>query len=736
MKKHVMGLGVAVVMISALVLPVSHAQADTNLVANGTFETATAGNAGKPLGWSSDYWGSLTGMFTYPVAGQGGGVAAQVKLTKYSSGDARWYFDYIPVTPGTTYQYADSYTASVVTNVTAVFLMSNGSYTYLWLGNPAASATVWTTFTGSVKAPAGAVSMTIIHVIKKVGTLTIDNVSVTAPGAVPPPPVIAKPVISSFTASPASILVGSSTTLSWSVSQASSTSLNQTIDTVVGTSQSVSPIQTTVYVLTATNPGGSSYATTTVTVTTPAPPRPPPAATCTLTANPTSMLLGSSTMLTFTSQNATAGSINNGVGAVATSGTKAVSPATTTLYTGTFTGAGASGTCSAQVTVTTPVPPAPTSTPVTNLINNGNLETGTTNDPTGWTSDDWGSMTVKFTYPVFGHGGGKAAQVQVTKYSSGDAKWYFDHVPVSSHTIYTFSDDYNSTVVNNVSVEFLMSDGTYTYQWIADAPATGGAWQTLTAQATVPTGAVSMTVLHTLQSVGTLTIDNASLVAQPANPFPSPMLTFTLDDGELSQYQNALPILIAAGMKASFYIITSEPGSGDSGYMSWAQIKDLATKGFEVGGHTRTHPYLTQLTTAQAQAEIAGSFTDLVAQGFSPKTFVYPYGDRNSATDAMVKAAGYVGSRGSYYGLETPLTPRYNLDDIRVDSTTSLASIEAKIQQAVADKRWIVLEIHDVLQSGGDTYSVTPAFFQSLVNYVKSSGSKVVTLEEGESLMN
>ncbi len=345
-------------------------------------------------------------------------------------------------------------------------------------------------------------------------------------------------------------------------------------------------------------------------------------------------------------------------------------------------------------------------------------------------------MTAKFTYPVAGHNGGKAAQIQVTKYTSGDAKWDFDHINVSSHTIYQFSDDYISTVVDNVSVEYLMQDGTYQYDWVADAPATGGAWQTLTAQITVPAGAVSMTVLHTIAAVGTLTTDNASLVAEPASPLPSGMVSLTFDDGDLSQYQNALPILTAAGMKASFYIITSEPGSGDSGYMTWAQIKSLASQGFEIGGHTQTHPYLTTLTSAQAQKEISGSFTDLVAQGLSPKTFVYPYGDRSPATDALVEAAGYIGSRGSYYGLDAPFTPRYNLDDIRVDSTTSLASIEAEVDQAVADKRWLVLEIHDVLPGGGDTYTITPAFFQSLVNYIKQSGAQVVTLQSGLSSLH
>ncbi len=74
----------------------------------------------------------------------------------------------------------------------------------------------------------------------------------------------AAPIISSFTASPSSISTGGSSTLSWSVSNASSLSINQGIGTVTGTSRSVSPSTTTTYTLTAT---GSTGLTTTSTAT-------------------------------------------------------------------------------------------------------------------------------------------------------------------------------------------------------------------------------------------------------------------------------------------------------------------------------------------------------------------------------------------------------------------------------------------------------------------------------------
>ena len=77
----------------------------------------------------------------------------------------------------------------------------------------------------------------------------------------------ALPVISSFTASPSSVSSGGASTLAWSVSGATSLSIDQGVGTVSGTSVVVHPAATTTYTLTATNAAGSRTATAAVTVT-------------------------------------------------------------------------------------------------------------------------------------------------------------------------------------------------------------------------------------------------------------------------------------------------------------------------------------------------------------------------------------------------------------------------------------------------------------------------------------
>jgi peptidoglycan-associated lipoprotein len=96
--------------------------------------------------------------------------------------------------------------------------------------------------------------------------------------AAPTPPPPAAPQITQFTAEPASIQRGQSSTLRWTVTgQATNISINQGVGTVQATgNQRVFPTGSTTYVLTATGPGGTSTANATVNVTEPPPPPAPP----------------------------------------------------------------------------------------------------------------------------------------------------------------------------------------------------------------------------------------------------------------------------------------------------------------------------------------------------------------------------------------------------------------------------------------------------------------------------
>jgi peptidoglycan-associated lipoprotein len=93
-----------------------------------------------------------------------------------------------------------------------------------------------------------------------------------------PPPTPGAPTISSFTADPATIQRGESSTLRWEVAgQTTSVSIDQGIGTVTATgNRRVFPTGSTTYTLTAMGGGGSVTARAIVNVAEPPPPAPPP----------------------------------------------------------------------------------------------------------------------------------------------------------------------------------------------------------------------------------------------------------------------------------------------------------------------------------------------------------------------------------------------------------------------------------------------------------------------------
>ena len=173
-------------------------------------------------------------------------------------------------------------------------------------------------------------------------TITVSNTVLTATATTqiivtsPPPSVI-------ISASPAAIVSGGSSTLTWTTTNAATASIDNGVGTVpVNGSVSVSPTATTTYTITATGSGGSASTSVKVTVETALP-------TITFSATPDTIPPAGSSTLAWTTTDATAVSIDQGIGAVDQNGSHAVTPTSETIYKLTATGPG--GTATASVTV-------------------------------------------------------------------------------------------------------------------------------------------------------------------------------------------------------------------------------------------------------------------------------------------------------------------------------------------------------------------------------------------------
>ncbi len=153
-----------------------------------------------------------------------------------------------------------------------------------------------------------------------------------------------------LSASPSTISAGSSTVLSWTVSNASSASINQGVGTVAtpNGSQTVSPTTTTTYTMTVSGANGTAICQTQIEV------QNSPLS-CTLSLSASTITTGQPVTVSWVSANVTEGFISPLVGSTTPvlSGSLTVFPSSDTTFSGTFQGPNSSVSCTAFVRVTT-----------------------------------------------------------------------------------------------------------------------------------------------------------------------------------------------------------------------------------------------------------------------------------------------------------------------------------------------------------------------------------------------
>ena len=160
-------------------------------------------------------------------------------------------------------------------------------------------------------------------------------------------------------------------------------------------------------------------------------------------------------------------------------------------------------------------------------------------------------------------------------------------------------------------------------------------------------------------------------------------LAITFDDGYRDNFENAAPVLEALGLPATFFVVSQWVESdvvpwwdGQAGvrhpWMSWAQVRSLHRRGFEIGAHTRTHVDLGSVTVQEAADEIAGARRELESRLSAPvESFAYPYGGRENVAEssrALVKASGFRCCCSCYGGVVAPGTDPFHLARIPVSS--------------------------------------------------------------------
>ena len=125
----------------------------------------------------------------------------------------------------------------------------------------------------------------------------------------------------------------------------------------------------------------------------------------------------------------------------------------------------------------------------------------------------------------------------------------------------------------------------------------------------------------------------------------------TIDDGLLSFYENAWPILREKKIPFILFVNTREVGSFN--YMNWDQILEIhKTDHAEIGNHSHSHEYLVDESAEIIKNDILKSIEIFKKKlGKNSDFFSYPFGEYSEEFKKIIKDLGFNYAFGQHSGV-------------------------------------------------------------------------------------
>ena len=128
--------------------------------------------------------------------------------------------------------------------------------------------------------------------------------------------------------------------------------------------------------------------------------------------------------------------------------------------------------------------------------------------------------------------------------------------------------------------------------------------------------------------------------SQLDKPLPKKSVIVSFDDGFLSVYKKAAPIMAKYGVKGNVYLPTAYIGN-DEKFMTWAQVKELQESGlFEMQAHTHNHIDVRAKDEKELLEEVSVSNGYFEKElGYVPVAVCLPFGAYDKRSVKVLKKA-------------------------------------------------------------------------------------------------
>jgi peptidoglycan/xylan/chitin deacetylase (PgdA/CDA1 family) len=245
------------------------------------------------------------------------------------------------------------------------------------------------------------------------------------------------------------------------------------------------------------------------------------------------------------------------------------------------------------------------------------------------------------------------------------------------------------------------------------------------------------------------TFKNAVLPPPPIPPFTwkhTALVTIWFDDGWLTQYTAAFPLMEKYGFKGAIAVAIKFVCY--SAFMTWDELRTIQANGWETTAHSVSHSCdLGFYTTAKTKYELTESKRIIEAHGLRADQFVMPCGFSRAqiASHFIDKYPPIVEMTKQYYqsyrtttsvrSNTLPLLDPYNLKAFQLRNTTTDKEIEDALKKAEKEKTWLIFVFHQIDDSK-QLFAISPARFEKILAMIKASHLPVILPSQGVELKN
>jgi peptidoglycan/xylan/chitin deacetylase (PgdA/CDA1 family) len=231
-----------------------------------------------------------------------------------------------------------------------------------------------------------------------------------------------------------------------------------------------------------------------------------------------------------------------------------------------------------------------------------------------------------------------------------------------------------------------------------------------------------------------IAFDGVALVREPIDRYPRGVLSFTFDDNWSDMITEAAPLLDRNGFAATAYVIVQYVGM--PGRASLFELQERHARGWDIAAHSyaiHTHELRwPELDPIALEDDIVDSRAWIIEHGFTGADHCAYPGGTFTGTHAIAALVDryFASCRTIYQRNREGFLPAsaQRLRVFYVTSGTTLAAAKAAVDDAAANREWIILVFHKLVDAPKLSTEWAKTDFAQLVEHVASTAIPVETV--------